>query len=312
MQMYRPNNFNSQQGGLLANNKAPVKNLLNNEEINELRRKGYEINDLSFTNEQILKGRCCHKFENGDFAVSIDSENNAHCPICNSTFKLVDLEDSAYIGKLVEEVGSVIDTVKLVDVNISQPMQQYVDIKTMLTKLPLISKRAKKNFQDFTSSFNAPENIYGDSLSSRYSQLINQGQNFGMRQQYPMNGMGYQQQYVPMQQPVVNNMMQPGVPPMVSPTPVQQQVLTNEYGQAIYPNGELVLYRDAAGNTVDSLGNIIRQAQQPMAQQAVQQPVNAAMQYKLPIQQPLQQAVQQPTVDGRVVNTDPITGDRIQ
>ena len=92
------NNFGTPYGGTFNGttygNTAPTQptmtQLLTPEEIGKIRKSPQAFN-VKLTEDEYLRSLCTHKDEKGNICVEKLGDGRFHCPICNATFNLIDL-----------------------------------------------------------------------------------------------------------------------------------------------------------------------------------------------------------------------------
>ena len=230
------NNFtnNPYQGGMYANNiggYAPsgytqqpmqpqrLKNVLTPEEIKSL-RKTVDTFSLGLTQEEILRGRCTHKDENGVETLKDNGDGTVTCTICGYTFDPLQNCTEEDIQGFVNNITDVLQTIKLLYIDMpTEAAREYFQIIPLINKIPKLFKIASDNFSRHENYNNYRYNGTPNTINL-YSMLSNGTIGAG----YPQ----YQQPYgAPMGAPMGMGMGQPAPAPAFGQQPMG---MTNGFG----------------------------------------------------------------------------------
>lgn len=199
---------------------APKMNqLLTQEEINLLKNRSGAFN-INVDPIDLVRSRCTHK-ENNQFAIQDVGDGKVQCMICGETFTPVYDNAVEKAQRVIEDVGDIINTIKLVYVDMPTEMgNEFMPILELVRKVPALLKIALNNFGRYTNIMDQPiqgTGGFGNAFSN-LNMITNGGYQMPMGGYgpwgYPQPQMGYgyyQQPQAPMYDP---NQMQyaPGQP----------------------------------------------------------------------------------------------------
>lgn len=198
------NNYNMYQGGMYQNNmggfapsgygqqqSVPVqktKNALTPEEIKSL-RKNVGTFSLALTREEVLRGICTHKDENGAETLRENADGSVTCSVCGYTFDPKQNCTEDILQGYVADIVDVLQTIKLLYIDIpAETAREYFQLIPLIEKIPKLFKVASENFNRHENSLNYRYN--GTPSTINLYQMLNNGSlNTGYATQMP-----YQQQ----------------------------------------------------------------------------------------------------------------------
>lgn len=238
--MYQPGNmYNNNIGGYAPSGYtqqtvAPHKtnNVLTKEEIKAL-RKSVDTFSLGLTEEEMLRGICFHKDENGQETLKDNGDGTVTCTVCGYTFDPLQSCTEDDLQRYVDNITDVLQTIKLLYIDMpTEAAREYFQIIPLINKAPKLFKIASDNFNRHENYNNYRFNGAPNTINL-YNMLSNGTFNTGFApQQQP-----YPQQYgatpftgAPMPQygaPATNGF---GFGAPVAPQPVGYQPVTTGFG----------------------------------------------------------------------------------
>ena len=199
------NNFNNmyQPGGIYNNNiggyapsgytqqpTAPQKttNVLTKEEIKAL-RKSVDTFSLGLTENEILRGICFHKDENGQETLKDNGDGTVTCTICGYTFDPLQNYTEEDLQRYVDNITDVLQTIKMLYIDMpAEAAREYFQIIPLINKIPKLFKIASDDFSRHENYNNYRFNGAPNTINL-YNMLSNGTFNTGFAPQQP-----YQQQ----------------------------------------------------------------------------------------------------------------------
>lgn len=119
---------------------------LTKEQIASLRQNGEKFS-LGLTSEEVLRGICFHRDENGNSTLRQNPDGTVTCTICGYTFDPVQDMNEEEAQAAVNGLVDILQTVKLLYLDMpEQPAKEYFQIIPLLEKLPKLFKVASDNF----------------------------------------------------------------------------------------------------------------------------------------------------------------------
>ena len=218
---YMPSGYTQQQQV-----QPKMQNVLTPDEIKSL-RKTVDKFSLGLTQEEVLRGRCTHKDENGVETLKDNGDGTVTCTICGYTFDPLQNCTEQEIQGMVDNIIDVLQTIKLLYIDIpTDAAREYFQIIPLITKIPKLFKIASDNFSRHENYNNYRFNGAPNTISV-YNMLSNGtiGAGFAPQYQQPFSQ--------PMGAPM--NMGQP-----VAPFGQQPMGMSNGfggYGQPTQPVG---------------------------------------------------------------------------
>ena len=157
------NNFNNTMypGGMYANNMggfapsgytqqpmAPqkTKNVLTAEEIKSLRKK-VDTFSLGLTEDEMLRGVCFHKDENGNETLKDNGDGTVTCTVCGYKFDPLQNCTEDDLQRYVDNITDVLQTIKLLYIDMPpEAAREYFQIIPLINKVPKLFKIASDDF----------------------------------------------------------------------------------------------------------------------------------------------------------------------
>lgn len=153
--------------------RRPIKNLLTNEEIAELRQKVEQFN-LGLTELEQKKARCNHRDEHGEMALSAQADDMRVCTICGEVIydkPYTQEEVVAYVG----EVNNIINIIKLIYGEMPQSAAaEYYMIQPLIKKLPKLYELANNNMNKYDVINNMRQQQYSN-MFAMYNNMATGG-----------------------------------------------------------------------------------------------------------------------------------------
>ena len=178
-------------GYAMPQERRPIKNILTDAEIDELRQKVENFN-LGLTETEQKIARCNHRDKNGEMALSAQADGLNVCTICGEV-----IEDKMYtpedVQAAVNEVNNIINIIKLIYGEMPRgAASEYYLIQPLLKKLPKLYELANNNMNKYDNINNLNTHQYSNmfamynSMSTGGMGMVNPGMAQPMGQ--PMMG----------------------------------------------------------------------------------------------------------------------------
>ena len=206
--------------GYMYNQQPPVKqsNPLTNEEIASLRNTAGQFT-LALTKDEMIRGICFHRDENGNQTTITNPDGSTTCTLCGKTWRS-DEQSPEQVQDAVNTILSILQTIKLLYINFpDQAAREYYQIIPLIEKIPGLYKIASDNFHMYEGNYlggyangamnpfavfgqlGGFQNMYQYQQTNPYGQPAGQPMMGGMPQQNMYNPIYGQPQAAPVAQP---------------------------------------------------------------------------------------------------------------
>lgn len=184
---------------------TPMRNLLTDEEINNLRNSSQQHMGEFFrapTPEDTARAICTHKYKTGQLAIRAIGDGRYHCDICGRDFNLLDGENMEAIEEACNKVYDIFQSIKTYYGPATDDLKGIYPALNVLTQLPHMFKTS---YDLFKSAIGANNPLYSNpnyyNASNMYASIT--GTNIpGLENSYN-GGMMYNGAYGYQPQPVM-------------------------------------------------------------------------------------------------------------
>ena len=171
------NNFGTPYGGTFNGttygNATPTQptmtQLLTPEEIGKIRKSPQAFN-VKLTEDEYLRSLCTHKDEKGNICVEKLGDGRFHCPICNATFNLIDLNtNKETIDNIALNMEDLFQSIKTYLPNPTKDMRNIYMMIAYFHKVGMLWDIARGAFNKITDN----NIIRNDANTNAFSMLNN-------------------------------------------------------------------------------------------------------------------------------------------
>ena len=214
-------------GGMVANNMpqsgVKVQSWLQANEISELKKNVSDFS-LSVSQEDMLRGFCNHRNEDGSTSLIDNGDGTFTCAICHHKFSINPDASEENVAKATQLILDLLQSIKLMYVSMPQNIgREFFQIIPLIEKIPKLYKIAANDFKRFDNI-----NGYVDGMPVNAFALFSNMTTPGFGIPNPWGQMAAQGQ------PVMTGQMGPMMGQTGYPTPMTAQgqpVMTGQMGQ---------------------------------------------------------------------------------